>query len=163
MYKSFRNIFNIRIILGAILFAMIVFAMFLGILWTARGQTNPSAPATALFSIIEAPTGTPTTPAIAPTPTLNPNSTREAAIPGIAINIGDFVQVSGTGGDGLRLHVTPGVSSDVDYVAIDSEVFIIKDGPVDADGYFWWLLRDPYSEKTLGWGVADYLSVVQNP
>jgi hypothetical protein len=163
MYQSFRNIFNIRIILGAILFAMIVFALFLGILWTARGKTNPQAPATALFSIIEAPTGTPTTPAIAPTPTLNPNSTREAVLPGIAINIGDFVQVSGTGGDGLRLHLTPGVSGDVDYVAIDSEVFIIKDGPVDSDGYYWWLLRDPYSEKTLGWGVADYLSVVQNP
>jgi hypothetical protein len=98
-----------------------------------------------------------------PTPTLNPYSTQEAGLPGVQITLGDFVQVSGTGGDGLRLHVTPGVSSDVDYVAIESEVFITKDGPVDSDGYYWWLLRDPYSEKTLGWGVENYLSVVKNP
>ena len=163
MFKSFRNWFNIRIILGAILFAMIVFMVFLGILWTARWKSVAQAPATALLSIIEAPTGTPTTSAVAPTATLNPDSTQESGLPGVEKKIGDFVQVSGTGGDGLRLHVTPGVSSDVDYLAIESEVFIIKDGPVDSDGYFWWLLRDPYSEKTLGWGVADYLSVIQNP
>jgi hypothetical protein len=163
MYKTFRSFFDIRIIFGAILFAMIVFTIFLGILWTARGKTIAQAPATALISIIEAPTGTPTTPVMTPTPTLNPNSTPEGGLPGAEINIGDFVQVSGTGGDGLRLHVTPGVSSDVDYVAIDSEVFIVKDGPVDSDGYFWWLLRDPYSDKTLGWGVVDYLAVVENP
>jgi hypothetical protein len=163
MYKSLCAFFNIRIILGAILFAIIVFTVFLGMLWTARGITIVQAPPTALLSIIEAPTGTPTTPAMTPTPTLNPYSTQEAGLPGVQITLGDFVQVSGTGGDGLRLHVTPGVSSDVDYVAIESEVFITKDGPVDSDGYYWWLLRDPYSEKTLGWGVENYLSVVKNP
>jgi len=79
------------------------------------------------------------------------------------IKIGDYVQVTGTGGDGLRLHETAGVASKVNYIAIDSEVFIVKDGPVDADGYVWWELQDPYTDDMVGWGVANYLAVVQNP
>jgi hypothetical protein len=71
--------------------------------------------------------------------------------------------VSGTGGTGLRLHKEAGVSSEVDYVAIEAEVFLVEDGPLDADGYVWWLLQDPFTDNVVGWGAANYLAVVQNP
>ena len=79
------------------------------------------------------------------------------------IAIGDFVQVSGTGGDGLRVHASANVSSEVRYVAIESEVFQVKDGPKEGDGYTWWQLEDPYNKTVVGWGVSLYLNAVQNP
>jgi hypothetical protein len=163
MFRSLRNWLNYKVILGAIVFALIVFTIFLGILWSAKSKNIPQAPATALLNVIEAPTGTPLVPATTMTPTLNPSSSQAVPLPTGEIEIGDYVQVSGTGGDGLRLHATAGVSGEVQYNAYEAEVFLVKDGPVDADGYVWWLLQDPYSEDTVGWGVENYLSVVQNP
>ena len=77
--------------------------------------------------------------------------------------IGDYVQVSGTGGDGLRLHQEAGVSSDVRYIAIEAQLFLVIDGPIVADGYTWWRLQDPYTDNTVGWGVGNYLVIVNNP
>jgi hypothetical protein len=163
MFNSFKKYFNFKMIFGAIFFAVFVFVILLGILWSARAKTIAQVPATALLNIIEAPTQTPFAPAITLTPTLDPFSTPEAQTPVNEIKIGDYVQVNGTGGEGLRLHATAGVASEVDNVAMDAELLIVKDGPIDADGYFWWLLQDPYTENVVGWGVANYLTVVQNP
>lgn len=162
MFRSIRNWLNIKVILGAIIFAVCVFAILLAILWSAKAKNVPVVPATAMLNIIEVPTVTPPAPVTTPTPTAEATSARQPPTPGGEINVGDYVQVSGTGGDGLRLHVTAGVSSEVKYIAIESEVFLVKDGPIDADGYVWWLLQDPYSENG-GWGVANYLAVRQNP
>ena len=163
MFRSLQKYFNFKVILGAILFALCIFAFLLGILWSVKANTIPHAPATALFNIINAPTRTPSALVITPTSTQENLSTQAVPLPASEINLGDYVQVSGTGGDGLRLHATAGVASKVDYIAIDSEVFLVKDGPIDADGYMWWLLKDPFTENTVGWGVANYLSVIQNP
>jgi hypothetical protein len=163
MFRSLRNWLNFKVIFGAIAFALCVFAIFLGILWSAKADTIPMAPATALLNIIEAPTETLPAPASTMTPTMNPSASQGVPLPSGEIDIGDYVQVSGTGGDGLRLHETAGVSGKVQYIAIDTEVFLVKEGPIDADGYIWWLLQDPYTENAVGWGVANYLSVVQNP
>ena len=154
---------NIKVILGAIFFAISIFIILLGYLWLAKSKTVVEIPSTALFNIIEIPTDTKAAPIITLTPTSEASAGQQTPLPGGAIKIGDYVQVSGTSGDGLRLHETAGVSSKVKYIAIDTEVFIVKEGPIDADGYVWWLLQDPYSDSTIGWGVEDYLSVVNNP
>jgi hypothetical protein len=163
MFNSLKKYFDFKTIFGAIFFAVFVFVVLLGVLWSARAKTIAQVPATALLNIIEAPTQTPSPSAMTLTPTLDPFSTPEAQTPVDEIKIGDYVQVNGTGGAGLRLHAIAGVASEVDNIAIDSEVFIVKDGPIEADGYFWWFLQDLYTENVVGWGVANYLTVVQNP
>jgi hypothetical protein len=165
MMRILRYIFNIKVLLGALVFGLGVFAVAIWLLWSARSQDLPQVPATAILKIIAAPTQTPLGIFATPTPTLEPTSAQVLATPTGDTNIttGKYVQVTGTGGDGLRLHNTPGISTKVNYVAIDAEVFVVKDGPVDADGYVWWELEDPYTNNAVGWGVANYLKVVQNP
>jgi hypothetical protein len=163
MFRIYKKYIDIKVILGAIFFAVCIFAILLGILWSARADDISQAPGTALLNIIEAQTETPPFAIVTLTPTLDSLSTQVISIPGEEISIGDYVQVIGTGGEGLRLHATAGVSRKVDYIAIDSEVFLVKGGPMDADGYSWWMLQDPFTENVVGWGVANYLSVVQNP
>jgi hypothetical protein len=163
MLKKLRSLINIKVILGAIIFAGVVFAIFVSILWSGKANSIALIPATAILNVIEAPTNTPIAPMHTQTPLVTPTTSQQAPPPGADIAVGEYVQVSGTGGDGLRLHDTAGVSSKVGYVAIDTEVFSVKDGPVEADGYVWWLLQDPYTDNLAGWGVSNYLIVVQNP
>jgi len=163
MMKTLKHYLNFKIILAAIIFALVVFGIFVGLLWSSRAKGSSQTPATAILNIIDAPTETPVAQPATPTIAVTPTSTQEVPPQGGDIAIGDYVQVSGTGGDGLRLHKSAGVSSEVQYIAIESEVFVVKDGPMSADGYIWWLLQDPYSENATGWGVANYLAIVQNP
>ena len=163
MFKILRTLLNIKVILGAIVFAIGVFAVLVGIIWTAKAKGIIQVPATAILNIIEAPTETPLGQITTPTPALTPTSSQEVPPPSGDIAIGNYVQVSGTGGEGLRLHNTAGVASKVNDIAIEAELFLVKDGPIDADGYIWWELQDPYTENVVGWGVANYLKVVQNP
>jgi len=163
MFRSIRSWVNVKVVFGGIIFAVCVFAILLGVLWSVRAQNIRIAPSTALLSVIEVPTSTPPIPVSTPMPTQAPTSEQQEPLPMGVIKIGDYVQVTGTGGDGLRLHETAGVAGKVNYVSIDTEVFKVKDGPVDADGYVWWELQDPYTDNVVGWGVANYLAVVQNP
>jgi hypothetical protein len=163
MFRFLKNLLNIKVILGAVFFGIGVFAVLLGVLWSARANGILQVPATAILKVIEAPTQTPLVPSITSTPTPSPSAVQQTPLPSGDIAIGNYVQVSGTGGDGLRLHETAGVSSKVNYIAIEAEVFLVKDGPIDTDGYEWWQLQDPYTDRAVGWGVANYLVVVQNP
>ncbi|PWB52202.1 MAG: hypothetical protein C3F13_11780 [Anaerolineales bacterium] len=151
---------NLKVILGGIVFALLVFAFFVAALWAAKATDSNPVPATAILKVIEAPTPTPIAPKQTPTSVITPGLEPTASA---NISLGNYVQVSGTGGDGLRLHESASVASKVRFIALESEVFIVKDGPVEADGYIWWYLQDPYSENAAGWGVANYLAVVQNP
>jgi hypothetical protein len=161
--KGIRNLFNIKVILGGIIFAVSVFAIFVIMLWSAKANDITQPAATAILNVIKAPTATAIAPEQSPTPLTTQDSSQQPPPPSGNMAIGDYVQVNGTGGSGLRLHKSAGVASEVQYVAIDSEVFIIKDGPIEADGYVWWLLQDPYTENAAGWGVSNYLVVVKNP
>jgi hypothetical protein len=163
MFRSIRGWVNVKVVFGGIIFAVCVFTILLGVLWSARAQNIRLAPSTALLSVIDLPTSTPPIPVATPTPTQAPTSEQQEPLPMGVIKIGDYVQVTGTGGDGLRLHETAGVTGKVNYVAIDTEVFKVKDGPIDADGYIWWELQDPYTDNVVGWGVTNYLAVFQNP
>jgi len=163
MLKTLRAWLNFRVIFAGIIFAVCVFAILLGILWTSKAKKYSEIPATAILSIIEPPTATSPAPTVTSTTKNTPESSQQAPPPTGNIAVGDYVQVSGTGGDGLRLHESAGVNSTVKYIALEAEVFTVKDGPAEADGYTWWSLQDPYTDNAAGWGVANYLVVVQNP
>jgi len=160
-----KTFFNLKIILGAVIFGIGIFALLVWFLWLAKANTAAPLSGTAIVKVIEAPTQTPLGRVPTPTPTSLPSSSQEAPTPmgDINIKVGNYVQVNGTGGDGLRLHSSASVSSKVNYVAIEAEVSVVKDGPTDADGYVWWKLEDPYTDNAVGWGVANYLRVVHNP
>jgi hypothetical protein len=153
---------NGKVIVGAILVGTVMFAALFLLLWSVKPEIYTRAASTPILSVIQAPTETPIL-RITASPTAEPTTVPGVPTPSGDIAIGDYVQVTGTGGDGLRVHSSPGVSTEVRYVAIDAEVFVVKDGPVEADGYTWWQLQDPYNLTMVGWGATNYLSVVKNP
>jgi hypothetical protein len=75
--------------------------------------------------------------------------------PALALDI--LVEVYGTGGEGLRIRELAGISYPIQYLGLDQEVFQITDGPVNADGYVWWKLVNPYNPNVSGWAVSNYL------
>ena len=83
-------------------------------------------------------------------------------VPGL-ISIGAYVQVGGTGGDGLRLRLAPGLASQVRLLGSEAEVFRVDEGPIEMDGYTWWYLVGPFDESRHGWGVSNYLLQVEKP
>lgn len=138
-----------------------VFTLGMGLaLWLWPWPAPKEAP-TAALTVIAQPTWTPTP---SPTPTSLAHGT-PTPIPPLApgpgeIAVGRFVQVSGTGGDGLRLRTAPGLQAPVRFLAREAEVFRVADGPQPGDGYTWWYLVAPYDPQRAGWAVANYLSVL---
>jgi hypothetical protein len=109
---------------------------------------------TAVIAIIPAPTSTSTV-----SPDLFPTQTQEAQSGSVAgIRVGIFVQITGTGNGGLRFRSSPGTSNDTLFIASESEVFEVKDGPITKDNFIWWYLSAPYDTSRSGWAVAQYLS-----
>ena len=76
------------------------------------------------------------------------------------IRIGEYVQITGTNGSGLRIRNNPGLSAQVNFYAMDNEVFLIQDGPIEQDEYTWWYLTAPYDINRSGWAAADFLVVI---
>ena len=159
-----KNLFNYKVILGSLLLAgLLLIATFIYIFWLDPVLFNtPAYSPASVFTVIPASTSTPrfVTPSPAslsptPPPTYTP-------LPGtIALNT--YVQITGTDGDGLRLRVSPALSSDPLFLGFDSEVFLVTDGPSQADGYTWWYLTAPYDQSRSGWAVVNYLSYVPSP
>jgi hypothetical protein len=102
------------------------------------------------------------TPMVVPTPTpisgqdQVPTGSPEILL-GTDFSVGDIVEISGTEGQGLSLRREPGLSAVVDGYGMESEIFEIKGGPIEADGYFWWFLVSPYDNTKNGWGVGNFL------
>jgi hypothetical protein len=153
-----RQLFNKWVILGALLlagFLLLITAVSIG-LTSARQNPNVGfAPAD--LTVIPAPTSTSSAPA---TPTIDPFAPT-ATPTGIAV--GNYVQITGTEGQGLRIRSEPGLNGNAEFLGYDSEVFIIKDGPRQADGFTWWYLVAPYDETRVGWAAADFLTYVPAP
>ncbi len=152
------GVFAGAIVVGGLLFA----ALVLG-LWLTRPSPTPKGPATAVVKIIPAPSSTPLVPTSPPIPT--PTPTTPITIPPVSgvIQVGNYVQVTGTGGDGLRVRAEPGLQGKMVFLAIEAEVLRVDDGPREIDGYTWWHLVAPYDEKLQGWAVANFLVAIQNP
>jgi hypothetical protein len=76
--------------------------------------------------------------------------------------IGSYVQIFGTGGNGLKIRDNPGTSSNVNFIAAESEVFKVIGGPIQSGDYEWWQLVAPYDQSRQGWAAGEYISEI-NP
>ena len=94
------------------------------------------------------------TPVMLQTPTFPPPPV------GSLIKTGSYVQVVNTGG-GLRLRYEPNLESEVNYLALDYEVFVVQKGPREADGMTWWFIVAQADDRRNGWGASNYLQVVR--
>ena len=155
------TILNWRVILGG-LFLAIILCLGLGLITLAfRPEKLPlEAQPTAGLTII--PANTPTPLALQDTPD-SPLTTPGIgdAQGGIAKSV--YVQISGTGGEGLRLRSGPGVKYDPLFLGMEAEVYQVKDGPKISDGYTWWFLVAPYDQNRKGWAASKYLTIVASP
>ncbi len=156
-------LFGPGVIIGAILFGLALFGLTIGVFWFFRPEPTPAAASTAVLNVIHAPTAT--IPPPTPTPTMQATAT--SPVPPSpqegTLGLGTFVQISGTGGDGLRIRSEASLQGAVQALGIEAEVFEITGGPQEADGYTWWYLTAPYEEARAGWAVANYLQPIQNP
>jgi hypothetical protein len=153
-----QQLFNKWVILGALLltgFLLLITAISIGI--TSARQPSDVGFAPADVTIIPAPTSTSGAP---PTPTIDPFAPTPAPT-GIAL--GNYVQITGTNGEGLRIRSEPGLNGNPEFLGFDSEVFIIQDGPRSVDGYVWWYLVAPYDQSRAGWAAADFLTYIPPP
>ena len=153
-----RQLFNKWVILGALAFAgLLILITAISISRAGTPQNTDVGFAPADVTVIAAPTSTSGAP---PTPTIDPFATATSPA-GIAI--GNYVQITGTQGEGLRIRSEPGLNGNPEFLGFDSEVFIVQDGPREVDGYMWWYLVAPYDETRVGWAAADFLSYVPEP
>lgn len=149
--------FNLWVALGSVVTATLL-CIFIGLIfWVfqpsrASGQTIP----TAILVVIPAPTSTApvlSQPLFTSTKTARPTDQS-------GISLGVFVQIQGTGQDGLRIRSGPGTDKTTNFLGMDSEVFKVKDGPVESDGFTWWFLVAPYDQNRNGWAASNYLTIV---
>jgi len=153
-----RELVNKWVILGALAFAgllLLITAVAIGLTSARRNSEVGFVPAN--VTVIPAPTGTSGAP---PTPTIDPFASPTSPA-GIAI--GNYVQITGTEGQGLRIRAEPGLGGEFQFLAYDSEVFVVQDGPREVDGYVWWYLVAPYDETRVGWAAADFLTYIPEP
>ena len=153
-----RQFFNKWVILGALLFTgflTLITAIAIGL--TSSPPTSDIGFAPADLTVIPAPTGTSGAP---PTPTTDPFASPTSPT-GIAI--GNYVQITGTEGEGLRIRSQPGLNGEFEFLGYDEEIFLVQDGPREADGFVWWYLVAPYDETRVGWAAADFLTYVPAP
>lgn len=138
-----------------------ILLLILTFIWAEWSGLPASGNVLALLTVIPAPSGTPLSP---PTPTLDPNAPTPASTlaPG-EIEVGSYVQIKGTDGQGLRIRSAPGLNSNSLFVGYDAEVFVVKDGPRQADGYSWYYLVAPYDETRAGWAASDFLNIIPPP
>lgn len=161
MFEAIRKYFNLKILLSAILLAALAFGAFALILLSSKTDQRTPGSVTAIVNIVPAPTWTvalsvPTQATMATDTPSTPQSSGEIAI-------GSYVQVSGTGGSGLRLRVDASLEAEVRLLGDESEIFEVMDGPRLSGGYTWWYLVGPYDESRHGWAVEEFLIVAQNP
>lgn len=155
---TIKQLFNRWVILGALLLAgllLLITAILIG--FTSPLQASNVGFAPADLTVIPASTSTSNAP---PTATIDPFA--PSPVP-TGIAIGSYVQITGTDGEGLRIRSEPGLNGNPDFLGFDSEVFIVRDGPREVDGYIWWYLVAPYDETRAGWAASDFLTYIPSP
>lgn len=124
---------------------VVLFAVGAGVFTIWRMRSQPAvAPATAETMATEqvVPTVAVRTP-IFPTPTPEPT-------PEPVLAIGGQAMIVNTEGRPLRGRQEPGLQAPVRVSFKEGEQVVIKDGPVEADGYVWWQLE---GEGGVGWSA----------
>lgn len=154
--KIWRAFVTLPVFLSALGVAVLILVLMFVFAPAPPAEGYPTAPVTVLPG--------PTSTLYVPTPTLTrvPTSTSNippSPMPGM-IGVGSSVQISGTEGSGLNIRSAPGLGSDVLFVALDSEVFIVQGGPEVVDDFTWWYLVTPLNETRAGWAASNYLSLV---
>lgn len=153
-----QQLFNRWVILGALLFAgLLILITGAPIGLTSPRQTSSVGFVPADVTVIPASTSTSSAP---PTPTIDPFAPSPTPT-GLAV--GNYAQITGTEGQGLRIRATPGLDGEFVFLGYDSEVFVIQNGPQTVDGYVWWYLVAPYDETRAGWAAADFLTFIPAP
>ncbi|MEA2008106.1 MAG: hypothetical protein U9O54_03215 [Chloroflexota bacterium] len=153
---NIRELIRPWVIIAALLGALGLFGGLFLLLGGVPSSAEHFAGEAAL-TVIPAPTPTPT-----PPPVVLPEEPTPIPSPGEQIEIGSYVQVSGTGGDGLRIRSQHTLDGDVNCLGLEDEVFIVIAGPNLGDGYTWWHLESPSDQTRNGWAVSDYLQVINN-
>ena len=161
MNRDLRQLFTLPVLLGGAGFAC--FLTVITLAWFALSSSAPDTdPGFTLADLTMIPAST-STPRTTPTFTPDPFQLGTPTIPADVIAVGGYVQITGTGGDGLRLRSAPGLTSELLFLGEDAEVFQVRDGPKEANGYVWWYLVAPYDETRAGWAAANFLAVVPPP
>lgn len=152
------QLFNKWVILGALTIAgLLIVITVISIGWTTPLQASDVGFVPADLTVIPAPTVTPN---VTATATIDPFA--PSPVP-TGIAIGNYAQITGTGGEGLRIRSNPGLTGEPVFLGFDSEVFLVQDGPREVDGYVWWYLVAPYDQTRAGWAAADFLSYIPAP
>ncbi|HUH97658.1 MAG TPA: SH3 domain-containing protein [Anaerolineales bacterium] len=158
--KNLPPLFNLWTILGSFACAgLLLIATWIGIGWAHPHSSATAGFVAADLTVIPLPTAT----LRVPTPTTDASLAASLTAQPNQISLNSYVQISGTGTDGLRIRSAPGLNSDTVFRGEESETFIVKDGPRQADGYTWWYLVAPYDSTRAGWAAADFLAVVPSP
>jgi len=153
-----RQLFNRWVILGALILAgLLTLITVISIGWTNTPQSPDVGFAPADLTVIPAPTITPNV-----TATVTPDPFAPSPTP-TGIAVGTYAQITGTNGEGLRIRSEPGLTGEPVFLGFDTEVFLVQDGPREADGYIWWYLVAPYDENRAGWAASDYLTYIPAP
>jgi len=155
------SLINIRVVLGALGIAgFLIIITLISIGWTRPDPTREFGFAPADLTVIPAPSSTPD---VTPTFTPDPLIYGTATLPPDVIGVGGYVQITGTDGEGLRLRADPSLNGTPAFLGYDEEVFQVREGPQEADGYVWWYLVAPYDETRAGWAAADFLGAIPSP
>lgn len=153
-----RQLFNKWVILGALSLAGLLLLVTLILIgWGNPLQSPDVGFAPADLTVIVAPTATPN---VTPTATIDPFAPSPTPT-GFAV--GTYAQITGTNGEGLRIRSAPGLTGEPVFLGFDTEVFLVQDGPREADGYVWWYIVAPYDQNRAGWAAADFLTYIPAP
>jgi hypothetical protein len=57
------------------------------------------------------------------------------------------------------MRAAPGTGAEINFLAMDDEVFKVVGGPEVSDGYTWWQLEAPLDQNRSGWAAESYLMV----
>lgn len=146
----------------SILGVLLVAAVLVGISWMvfsmAVGQGEQTE-VTPQYNVTVIPAPTQTNTVLAPTELPTPTSEAPVVLPDGAIGINVYVKVTGTQGLGLRIRATAGTGTEINFLAMDDEVFKVIGGPEVSDGYTWWQLEAPLDQNRSGWAAEDFLMV----
>ena len=158
-----RILMRPAVALGALGVAVFLFLLLGLTLWLTTPPASPIVEQpTAILTIIPPPTPTPRNSTPTPFLTATPTDAPLVFGPG-GFTLGSYVQIAGTSGDGLNIRSEAGLNSTVLFLGLDSEIFEVRDGPVEADGFNWWLLVTPIDESRAGWAADAFLEFVENP